>query len=61
MHCTWGLFERTNPMNEADLCSECAEELYGKCRGAINCLLMYWTNRNVIEKIYENKNALSDG
>ncbi len=41
---TWGLFERTDPMNTAHLCSKHSDDLYDKCRGAINTNLMYWLN-----------------
>ena len=44
--CIWGLFDyhTKDDMNEADLCNDCSNQLYDKCRGAINSLLMYWKN-----------------
>jgi len=42
--CKWGHFERTDKMNEAVLCLKHSDDLYDKCRGPINRLLMYWSN-----------------
>lgn len=48
--CKWGLFDRTEPINKAILCEKCSGELYDKCRGAINSLLMFWANTESNEK-----------
>lgn len=49
VHCTWGLFEiggipRNEPMQEADLCQACSDELWKRNAGAVNAGLMYWRN-----------------
>lgn len=46
--CEWGLYDRGEPMNIAFLCSNHSSDLYDKCRGAINSLLMHWVSRENI-------------
>lgn len=52
VNCVWGLYEhdgkpRTEPMQSADLCKQCSDDLWQRVRGAVNAGLMHWTNKPV--------------
>lgn len=46
VHVTWGLYSTPGPKQEADLCSACSDSLWSRVKGAVNALLMHWTNRH---------------
>jgi hypothetical protein len=45
VECIWGLYERSEPIQKAELCSTCADSLWHKCKGAVNAGFMYWLNK----------------
>ena len=50
VNCTWGLYElrgepRTEPMQNADLCGQCSDDLWQRCKSAVNSGIMHWMNK----------------
>jgi len=43
----WGLFQRVDPMNEAELCNGCSDALWKECKGAVNAGFMHWKNQKI--------------
>jgi hypothetical protein len=48
VECEWGLYERTDPMQKAKLCSKHSDELWSSAKGLVNAGLMHWVNRKVV-------------
>lgn len=47
VECEWGLYDRSDPMNTANLCGEHSDNLWSSLKGAVNGGLMHWVNRVV--------------
>ena len=47
VHCEWGLYERAEPMNDAELCTGHSDALWLAVKPAVNCGMMHWLNRKI--------------
>lgn len=51
VECEWGHYQRTEPMNQAQLCDSCSNMVWKQVKSQVNAGICHWVNRKIESEV----------